>query len=64
MRRLYVAVSQGLRIVVHNCHRQPKSPCGSGLAREGGVSVDINMSDPPLSRASPLPQRDSGVLQR
>ena len=36
--------------------RFDSEPCGSGLAREGGVSVDINMSDPPLSRASPLPQ--------
>src|SRR5688572_15375609 len=35
---------------------QHKSVCGSGLAREGGVSVDINMSGPPLSRAGSLPQ--------
>ncbi|WP_312998988.1 cobaltochelatase subunit CobN [Pseudomonas sp.] len=31
-------------------------PCGSGLAREGGVSVDDPLPDTPLSRASPLPQ--------
>ncbi|RBC04426.1 hypothetical protein C3E97_003195 [Pseudomonas sp. MWU12-2115] len=29
--------------------------CGSGLARECGVPVDISVSDTPLSRASPLP---------
>ncbi|PMZ75244.1 hypothetical protein C1X65_14485 [Pseudomonas sp. FW305-70] len=34
--------------------------CGSGLAREGVVSVNINFSDPPLSRASPLPQGVGG----
>ena len=31
-------------------------PCGSGLARECGVSVNISITDPPHSRASPLPQ--------
>src|SRR5690348_15703246 len=31
-------------------------PCRTGLAREGGVSVDTIVSDTPLSRASPLPQ--------
>ncbi|WP_223446036.1 urea carboxylase [Pseudomonas sp. BF-R-19] len=30
--------------------------CGSGLAREEGVSVNIDASEAPLSRASPLPQ--------
>ncbi|VVO72073.1 D-alanine--D-alanine ligase [Pseudomonas fluorescens] len=30
--------------------------CGSGLAREEGVSVNIDVSEAPLSRASPLPQ--------
>ncbi|WP_218175613.1 hypothetical protein, partial [Pseudomonas reactans] len=30
--------------------------CGSGLAREGGVSAITSLTDPPLSRASPLPQ--------
>ncbi|MFS2201266.1 urea carboxylase [Pseudomonas sp. Pseusp3] len=30
--------------------------CGSGLAREEGVSVNIDVSEVPLSRASPLPQ--------
>ena len=29
--------------------------CGSGLAREGGASVTDELTDPPLSRASPLP---------
>ena len=32
------------------------SKCGSGLAREGGVSVTDELTDPPYSRASPLPQ--------
>jgi urea carboxylase len=32
------------------------TPCGSGLAREGAMSFDIDVSDIPLSRASPLPQ--------
>ncbi|MNN72384.1 hypothetical protein D3C81_1884150 [compost metagenome] len=36
--------------------RSNAEPCGSGLAREGGVSVDIDMADRPHSRASPLPQ--------
>ena len=31
-------------------------PCGSGLAREGGVSGKSMSTDTPLSRASPLPQ--------
>ncbi|RQO59162.1 hypothetical protein DBR46_07525 [Pseudomonas sp. KBW05] len=35
--------------------------CGSGLAREGSVSVSTSESDTPLSRASPLPH---GLLQR
>ncbi|MGY2683504.1 hypothetical protein ACVWVZ_002838 [Pseudomonas tolaasii] len=29
--------------------------CGSGLARDSGVSFNISVSDPLLSRASPLP---------
>ncbi len=29
--------------------------CGSGLAREGGGSVDESVTDRPHSRASPLP---------
>jgi len=29
--------------------------CWSGLAREGGVSVRTSDTEPPLSRASPLP---------
>ncbi|KQN53336.1 cobalamin biosynthesis protein CobN [Pseudomonas sp. Leaf48] len=31
-------------------------PCGSGLAREGGVSGKSMSTDTPFSRASPLPQ--------
>nr|POA13471.1 hypothetical protein C1892_15790 [Pseudomonas sp. MPBD7-1] len=31
-------------------------PCGSELARDGGVSVNIDATDLPLSRASSLPQ--------
>ncbi|RBL70510.1 hypothetical protein C3E98_015770 [Pseudomonas sp. MWU13-2625] len=38
-------------------------PCGSGLARESVVSVDISLSDIPPSRASPLPQRMSVRLK-
>ncbi|HCS41463.1 MAG TPA: hypothetical protein DIW52_01340 [Pseudomonas sp.] len=33
-----------------------RSKCGSGLAREIGVSNYIYVTDTPLSRASPLPQ--------
>ncbi|RYM43802.1 hypothetical protein EVS84_07850 [Pseudomonas koreensis] len=36
-------------------------PCGSGLARECGVSANMSLSDPPHSRASPLPQWFFGV---
>ncbi|RQO47516.1 hypothetical protein DBR46_25940 [Pseudomonas sp. KBW05] len=32
--------------------------CGSGLAREGGGSVNTSLTDPPSSRASPLPHLD------
>ncbi|HCT03966.1 MAG TPA: hypothetical protein DIW86_01240 [Pseudomonas sp.] len=32
--------------------------CGSGLARESGVSVDTFITDKPYSRASPLPHFD------
>ncbi|RBC04346.1 hypothetical protein C3E97_002770 [Pseudomonas sp. MWU12-2115] len=35
-------------------------PRGSGLAREGGVSVKNQLNDTPPSRASPLPQGGSG----
>ncbi|QBR29177.1 hypothetical protein FHG55_19280 [Pseudomonas jessenii] len=35
-----------------------RPPCGSGLARESGESVDIDVPDTALSRASPLPQVD------
>ncbi|KAF2405712.1 hypothetical protein PSAN_56020 [Pseudomonas antarctica] len=38
--------------------------CGSGLAREGGVSVINKLTDPPPSRASPLPQLDLGTSDR
>ncbi|RBL71135.1 hypothetical protein C3E98_010545 [Pseudomonas sp. MWU13-2625] len=50
--------------------RAPKKPdlhnsnCGSGLAREGGVSVDINVADTSPSRASPLPQGIAGVAYK
>ncbi|AXP04969.1 hypothetical protein DZG01_19100 [Pseudomonas fluorescens] len=36
-------------------------PCGSGLAREDGGTFNIDVADPPLSRASPLPQESSSV---
>ncbi|RQO54496.1 hypothetical protein DBR46_14415 [Pseudomonas sp. KBW05] len=36
--------------------RPLKINCGSGLARECGVSVNTSVTDPPHSRASPLPQ--------
>ncbi|TSD77583.1 hypothetical protein FFI16_014495 [Pseudomonas sp. KBS0710] len=32
--------------------------CGSGLAREYGVSVNSSVTDTPHSRASPLPHLD------
>ena len=35
-----------------------KSKHTSGLAHESAVSVDISLTDTPLSRASPLPQVD------
>src|SRR5471032_2033810 len=35
-----------------------RSNCGSGLAREGGVSVTHELTDTPPSRASPLPHLD------
>src|SRR5689334_1540196 len=49
--------------------RQPDSrlwrcTCGSGLAREDGVSVDIIGADRPPSRASPLPQGYSVLLDQ
>ncbi|PJK34827.1 hypothetical protein CWC48_06330 [Pseudomonas sp. S10E 269] len=34
--------------------------CGSGLARESGVSVSTSDTEPPLSRASPLPHSFCG----
>ncbi|RBL70971.1 hypothetical protein C3E98_014090 [Pseudomonas sp. MWU13-2625] len=38
-----------------------RPPCGSGLARESGVSGTSMSTDPPSSRASPLPQGDIRV---
>src|SRR3990167_10266881 len=35
--------------------RLAQIPCGSGLAREGGVSVTESLTEPPLSQASQLP---------
>ncbi|MCE6979771.1 hypothetical protein EI534_20790 [Pseudomonas frederiksbergensis] len=37
-------------------------PCGSGLARECNLTFNIAVTDPPLSRASPLPQGSSLLL--
>ncbi|TNF85210.1 hypothetical protein FGE05_01035 [Pseudomonas sp. ICMP22404] len=36
--------------------RTPPEPVGAGLAREGVVHPVQMQADPPLSRASPLPQ--------
>ncbi|TVT92955.1 hypothetical protein FPT15_00535 [Pseudomonas sp. RGB] len=41
-----------------------RSKCGSWLACDGGGPVDLSLADPPLSRASPLPQGLSGVSER
>ncbi|RBC04044.1 hypothetical protein C3E97_001125 [Pseudomonas sp. MWU12-2115] len=41
----------------------PISPCGSGLARESGVSVETALSDTTPSRASPLPQGQSAAVE-
>ncbi|RBC02623.1 hypothetical protein C3E97_007640 [Pseudomonas sp. MWU12-2115] len=41
--------------------KTPPPPCGSGLARESGVSGTSMSTDPPSSRASPLPQGDIRV---
>ncbi len=38
--------------------------CGSGLAREGGASVTDELTDPPHSRASPLPHFGMGTSGR
>ncbi|PMZ78424.1 hypothetical protein C1X65_00065 [Pseudomonas sp. FW305-70] len=45
-------------------HRGLRRNCGSGLAREGGVSVESLLTGQPLSRASPLPQKTNGTLSR
>ncbi|QBX41196.1 hypothetical protein E4T63_11525 [Pseudomonas fluorescens] len=37
-------------------HCLTDNPCGSGLARECGVSFKAMLPDTPTSRASPLPQ--------
>ncbi|RQO58884.1 hypothetical protein DBR46_06050 [Pseudomonas sp. KBW05] len=37
--------------------RSAQIKCGSGLARESGLSVNASVADPPYSRASPLPQK-------
>ncbi len=41
-----------------------RSTCGSGLAREGGGSVNSCVADTPHSRASPLPHLDLCVSDR
>ncbi|KAA8703696.1 hypothetical protein FIV38_00445 [Pseudomonas proteolytica] len=41
---------------LHPLVRTPHHQCGSGLARDGGVSGITSGTDTPLSRASPLPQ--------
>ncbi|TDK57419.1 hypothetical protein E1508_00145 [Pseudomonas moraviensis] len=40
-----------------------KSKCGSELAREGAVSDNVDLNDPPQSRAGSLPQGYCGVLK-
>ncbi|PJK32584.1 hypothetical protein CWC48_24015 [Pseudomonas sp. S10E 269] len=37
--------------------------CGSGIARESGVSVPDMLADTPHSRASPLPQESRFHVQ-
>ncbi|KAF2391607.1 hypothetical protein FX983_06092 [Pseudomonas frederiksbergensis] len=46
---------QGICVGYKFCERHP-SNVGARLAREDGVSANINSADTPLSRASPLPQ--------
>ncbi|PTC21365.1 hypothetical protein C0J26_01850 [Pseudomonas baetica] len=48
------------QVIVHSCGAR-RTQCGSGLAREGVVSVTLYFNDPPHSRASPLPQGMSGA---
>ncbi len=43
-------------LLVHAKAAYTPNPCGSGLARESGVSVMNILDVPPPSRASPLPQ--------
>ncbi|RBL64961.1 hypothetical protein C3E98_045655, partial [Pseudomonas sp. MWU13-2625] len=40
-----------------------ETPVGSVLARECGASVTFELTDPPHSRASPLPQGISTLLK-
>ncbi|MRU50664.1 hypothetical protein FIV37_10160 [Pseudomonas gessardii] len=37
-------------------------PCGSGLARDCGISVNLSVADLPSSRASPLPHGSRQAL--
>ncbi len=53
--RLELFAAQLISHTLDQPQAQP-GPCGSGLARENGVPVDIDLPDTPLSRASPLPQ--------
>src|SRR5471032_2974703 len=41
-----------------------RSNCGSGLARESGGSVTHELTNPPHSRASPLPHLDRSASDR
>ncbi|PMZ75073.1 hypothetical protein C1X25_03980 [Pseudomonas sp. GW247-3R2A] len=41
-----------------------ETQCGSGLARECGVSASISLTEPPHSRASPLPHLDCADLRK
>ena len=66
-----MAVCQSLKLELNHCSRRQASshigyvlptesapgadPCGSGLARESGVSVTETLTEPPLSQASQLP---------
>ncbi|QAX84310.1 hypothetical protein C2E19_10740 [Pseudomonas sp. DTU12.3] len=43
--------------------KPPHNPCGSGLAREYGVSVNSSLAGLTPSRASPLPQLIQGAGQ-
>jgi hypothetical protein len=45
-------------LVLTSSSQTPQNPCGSGLARECNLSVDTRLTDPALSRASPLPHKN------